>query len=460
MSRLLALLVGLTLLGPARAAAQCAGPSGPGPNGFEVTAYGARGDGTTDDTDAIQCAIEAAEAQTIAAGPRGAQVYFAAGSYLVSRTLAVRGHYVSLAGQGGPFTTTVRRAAGFDSGDTIRVANDAQPGALIFGTNISNLRLLASAETRSGAHLHLVNCSRAAFTNLALDEQFGGLHLEGGFSLAFTNVDVFSDTYFEDVKPHSYLVRIDPGSHAATNGNATDINFVGGNWRSSSGRARVEHGLRVHSADAIYFTNVHVLGGASADLLVEPASATAQVSGLRFRNCWFDPPGPKASAGVLIQGQTTAPFGLIAFDECVLWGGGGVESASPVAARGILVDSASLAGLSLTDSTIHGYGTHGLHLAAGSNLLVSGNQISNNNTNGPFGAGILVEPGVSDFQIVGNLVGPNLVTFTSRHSAGIVVKAGASDRYGIVGNTVLNTDAPILDGGDGPDKRVSANLTP
>lgn len=460
MSRLLALLVGLALLGPARAAAQCAGPSGPGPNGFEVTAYGARGDGTTDDTDAIQCAIEAAEAQTIAAGPRGAQVYFAAGSYLVSRTLAVRGHYVSLAGQGGPFTTTVRRVAGFDSGDTIRVANDAQPGALIFGTSISNLRLVASAETRSGAHLHLVNCSRAAFTNLALDEQFGGLHLEGGFSLAFTNVDVFSDTYFEDVKPHSYLVRIDPGSHAATNGNATDINFVGGNWRSSSGRARVEHGLRVHSADAVYFTNVHVLGGASADLLVEPASATAQVSGLRFRNCWFDPPGPKASAGVLIQGQTTAPFGLIAFDECVLWGGGGVESASPVAARGILVDSASLAGLSLTDSTIHGYGTHGLHLAAGSNLLVSGNQISNNNTNGPFGAGILVEPGVSDFQIVGNLVGPNLVTFTSRHSAGIVVKAGASDRYGIVGNTVLNTDAPILDGGDGLDKRVSANLTP
>lgn len=465
MPRFLGLVIGFSLLGATHASAVCLTPAGPGLNGFDVTAYGAQGDGTGDDTEEIQCAIDAAESYTKPPNTRrGAQVYFPAGVYLVSSTLNVRWHYVSLVGQGGAYTTTIKRAAGFTSGDTIRVVNGSDPNSLIFGNSISDVRLVASSDTTSGDHLHLINCARASYSNLMLDEQFGGLHLEGGFGLTFSDVDIFSDTYFSGVKAGSYLIKIDPGTHEATHRTATDINFIGGNWRSSRGNedARVEYGLRIHSSDAMYFTNVHVLGGAYADVLIEPGNTDAQVSGLRFSNCWFDPPGKYAAAAVLIQGQTTKPFGLFTFDDCMLWGGGGGASPTQVADRGILVYTANLVGMLVSDSTIHGFGSHGVHVEAGSNVMLSGNQISNNNARGVWGAGIMIQAGVSDFQILDNVIGPNLATFTSKHSAGIAIPAGSSNRYSIVGNVVLNL-APggtaIIDGGAGPTKLVSNNLT-
>lgn len=462
MLRVGTLLAALLLLGGARAHAAC--DPAPGPNGYNVreAPYSAAGDGTSDDTARIQAAINDAEACSNSApgvGPLGAQVYFPAGVYLVSSTLTVKFHGVSLAGQGA-HTTTIKRAPGFTAGDTIRIALPDQP-TLMAGNNVSNLQLLAAGPTSSGAHLNLVNCQRATVTNVALEEQFGGLRLEGGATLAFTNLNIFTDKHFGAVQPGSYLVRLDPSGNPSVK-NPTDITFMGGNWRSTTGQARVQYGLRVHSSDAVYFTNVHILGGARADVLIEPTSRDSQVSGLRFNNCWFDEPGPAALAAVVIQGQVTPPaYGLFSFNACMFWGGGGVPGRLSKANRGVVINGPSVKGVSITDSTIHGFGAHGVHLVAGSSVLLSGNQISNNNHNAEFGAGIMVEPGVSDFQILNNVIGPNLASFTTRHTYGILVAPGASNRYSISGNVVLNWlpgGAAISDGGAGPTKLVGANL--
>ena len=72
---------------------------------FDVTDYGATGNGTTDDTSAIQLAITAA--QTAAGSSDGATVYFPAGKYLVTSTLTVAVHRVHILGESGKYVSQI-----------------------------------------------------------------------------------------------------------------------------------------------------------------------------------------------------------------------------------------------------------------------------------------------------------------------------------------------------------------
>jgi hypothetical protein len=83
---------------------------------FDVTAFGATGDGSTDDTDAIMRAIDAAAAVS---GPNsgGAEVFFPPGTYSVRQPIRSP-NYVALRGAG-PFPSTIvaRGGAGGFTGD-------------------------------------------------------------------------------------------------------------------------------------------------------------------------------------------------------------------------------------------------------------------------------------------------------------------------------------------------------
>lgn len=71
---------------------------------FSVKDYGAKGDGTTDDTTAIQAAVTAAQA--FASGT-GATVFFPPGTYLITSTVNIAGHWVYLQGTG-PKATKIK----------------------------------------------------------------------------------------------------------------------------------------------------------------------------------------------------------------------------------------------------------------------------------------------------------------------------------------------------------------
>lgn len=129
-----------------------------GYNVFDVTKYGAVGDGVTDDTDAIKDAVAAAELT------RGT-VYFPTGVYLVSDTIHINSP-VNLIGQGASRSKITRTT---DYGDTIVYGSDAIPaidgfeiaylwfyhdfGGYTAGGSPSDMR----NKPTSGAHLLLYN---------------------------------------------------------------------------------------------------------------------------------------------------------------------------------------------------------------------------------------------------------------------------------------------------------------
>ncbi len=95
---------------------------------FNVKAYGAKGDGTTDDYTAVQTAIDAA-------GTTGGIVYFPIGHYLISQTLTVNYNSVVLEGAANCFQfngfiaglsgTVLSPTTGFTVGDYLIVSNSS-----------------------------------------------------------------------------------------------------------------------------------------------------------------------------------------------------------------------------------------------------------------------------------------------------------------------------------------------
>lgn len=84
---------------------------------FNVMDYGAKGDGSTPDTAAIQSAIDAAAAAAVGSGAKGGVVYFPRGQYLVDPAsggpaLSVNGDGVRLVGAGAKAATLVKGSAG------------------------------------------------------------------------------------------------------------------------------------------------------------------------------------------------------------------------------------------------------------------------------------------------------------------------------------------------------------
>lgn len=114
--------------------------------------------------------------------------------------------------------------------------------------------------------------------------------------------------------------------------------------------------------------------------------------------------------------------------------------------------------------------TGGFHAQAGctkfsiSNARISDNGHNNGSVtcNGIAGAcGILVDAGVSYFQIFNNQIGVDNADTANEQKVGVGIATGASDHYQVTGN--LNTDFAnvttnfVMDGGTGTHKTVSGN---
>lgn len=115
---------------------------------------------------------------------------------------------------------------------------------------------------------------------------------------------------------------------------------------------------------------------------------------------------------------------------------------------------AGAANMLVSGNVVDGVGGYGI-LVISNGTTVTGNFLHNIGANSTTD-GILVQAGVSDFVVSGNRIADDRATPLMR--AGIWISAGASNRYAIVGNTVLpNTFNGVVDQGTGHIKTIGFN---
>lgn len=114
------------------------------------------------------------------------------------------------------------------------------------------------------------------------------------------------------------------------------------------------------------------------------------------------------------------------------------------------------ADLSLSHNLVVGQKFNGIVLQSSSNTVLHGDIIKNSATANSAPA-ILVTPGTSNFQIIGERAYDDKVTKTQTY--GLLINAGASDNYIVTGNLFVgNLTGGISDGGTGIHKVVTNNL--
>lgn len=157
------------------------------PGVFNVMAFGAKGDGVADDTEAIQKAIDTAGNYSRGNVNKGGVVYLPAGVYLVSRTLFVT-QAVKIFGHGQATidgaTHVVPSSLGFDVFKIVGVN---------WGVVLEGFHMKAYNYTGTGGHflriqdcqrvcvrdVHLVNCWNGALVDSSGDVNFYDLNISG-----------------------------------------------------------------------------------------------------------------------------------------------------------------------------------------------------------------------------------------------------------------------------------------
>lgn len=277
-----------------------------------VSAFGAVGDDSTDDTVAIQNAINFVGA----AG--GGEVFFPAGRFKVTQPLTCYWDQVNLVGTG------VR-------GSAIRVYHDlgivlqvqAATGAgntMVNSFTMRDMSMRAMIVTTQGCHLQLNQVNQVYVTNVQFEDHYGGVQILGGVDHYYTATNIFSPRNsgtagWTGVKTGSFFLYIDVSSGGRV---PSEMFFNTFNFRRSDTSSYVENGIIVKAADGIWFNNGHILGVSNAQVLITPnALGNLSLGGLKFTQVWFD---NFSTYALYVTGNTTAYYGAVTYTGCYFLG--------------------------------------------------------------------------------------------------------------------------------------------
>ncbi len=215
---------------------------------FNVMDYGARGDGTTDDTSAIQTTITAASATK-------GTVYFPQGTYKITSGLTITTSGVSLLGTGAG-ASIIQTPSGSESIAMLIIGDGANTCADV---RIADLQFLGVTQKTANAAIKLQKCFRTHLERLRTQNQYRAIYV---YNSTQTWVN---DTDLRDTKENGIV-------YEATFGNGFDLylnNVVADNPVVSN-------------------TGIGKISSANGDIV-----------GLTFTNGWS---GTSTNYGVLIDG--------------------------------------------------------------------------------------------------------------------------------------------------------------
>lgn len=374
---------------------------------IDVRAYGAVGDGVTDDTGAIQAALNAVAFT-------GGRVYLPFGTYKVSSTLTIS-NSTELFGVGG-------------NGSIISATSTA--GYVITvnagGCYLHDFQVTASVAQTGGAHIFIAAAgSSSTIERFYLTNYFIGILVQAVCCVRILNGQCrygVSGTWTAGIV-------IDAGTDHYID-HVTMDNVVG---------TQSESGIRVMAGDAILISFCDIIHHGTP-LNIQPGVGQT-VSSLYATHSWFDSSNMR---GMLLGGSGTII--RCKFSDC--WFSSNLY-------QGILVNNTgTIAGIDISNPHVFLNGGTGIQDDKTCDLKINGGFIGQNT-----GDGIAIGANVNNFSIIGTRSG-NGGGVSGNTLYGIKVYAGTSNNYIISLCDVRgNTGGSVSDGGSGVNKIINNNMS-
>lgn len=199
-------------------------------------------------------------------------------------------------------------------------------------------------------------------------------------------------------------------------------------------------GIRIGGGSGYTLTNCQLM---KMGMALDVVAYSSHVPSISATNCWFD----TSDYGVRIDAPSSYAVQRLRFSNC--WFGGNTF-------YGFQVLRGSVKGITIDSSEFLGNGNDGFRIEEGAS--VDGVKINGCSIAGNGGSGISLGAGTSNFMIIANRIGP-CGDYTG-NLYGIYIPTGSSDYY-IISNNDLhgNTSGQIVDGGQGTHKSVINNIT-
>lgn len=388
-------------------------PSGDEPR-YSVNAYGATGDGVTNDATAIQAAITACQRT-------GGVVELPPGTYLINSTLNVTADGVTLQGSGSA-ATVLKATAALSGLPVIQLGNGTDT---IADCNIRDLMIDSVGQKTGSAGIDVRLGFRTRLEHLRTMHQYHSIHVHNSTETWVTACDLRDQSadgiQFDNDLGLGFDLYI---NNVAADNPDVENSGNGLNWSGGEN-------LVVQNCDFLNFaTGLNITPGegrqcrwgfftdaefdTASDNCWKLSNANGDVTGITFVNCWA---GTATNYGVLIDGG----------------GGGGV-----------------MGGIRLSACKIIHNGLAGVRLIAGA-TQVSINDcdiISNSQASSNTRSGIEVTGGATGFLIEGCQIN-NGLDQGSTQSNGINFDSGATDYFMIIGNNLNGNDNAAIAGLDG-----------
>lgn len=462
---------------------------------FNVKAYGAVGDGVADDTAAILAAYNA-----LVAYGKGGVFFFPAGQYKFSSFPSIAVPSVIIQGEG--------RSASGNQGTIFRPTNTTGNDIVINEQYvwIKDIAIIPTVrKTSDFAVVFQPVCFQCGINGLLLQNVFNGIIAAGGTEVhlydihlrsllgsqgitTFSAAGIFGFNMTAIVADNPYPLPYGTVKTWAitTAFNANDIIFNNGNiyqcstGGTSAGAGTGPAGYPSGTTAQDVFTNTitdntvqwKFVSNNLTWLLIDSASFSVRLNNIALIN---------GVHGMLMQdttntGITTRPTWIFCNnlecdhnfgDNIFLDRGSDVYmsncwSGSSLSGSGLIVNSNVKGGVQVATGRFSGNWQHGILIQSGPKACKIINNLIQNNSVAGAGTfhGIAIGAGTTDFVITGNQCGtdPNIGAGNNQ-GWGVLVNAGASDRYIIEQNLVSgNTAGGVLDGGAGVNKSVARNF--
>lgn len=395
-----------------------------------VKDFGALGDDSTDDTNAIKAARDYGVANYAAFG---FTLFFPEGRYRISSVIAFASSFITIRGTGRG-SSQIWNTNAYVAGDILTFGAQSQ-------VTIEDISVWSSVARTSGSGIAFNGTSSVVVNNMFIWNQFIGINIQSPAQL----ISISNTTIHGPATAGCYGINIQ------SNGFGDFV--IGPNVVLSQVEAgNLGTGLQISASLYLSVIGTDVIGWKNG-LIVNPAAASS-VTWSFFDSVLFDTCG-EIGASIYSNGAAQIVRGLY-FNNCwfatsgVTGGGALGEGVNLNAAAGGIVDDIKFTGCRMLNNK--GYGIL-VQSNLVTDLMINGSSIWGNSTataNTYDGIGIVA--GTGNFNIIGNRIGGAHGTFLNQQRYAINLPAGTSNNYTITGNncegnTTANNTGTIFDGG-------------